>query len=100
MYTVYFIRVYIRVYTQAAGLPLTGGEKPLLLPGTKNIENSLKILDRIYCTETHKVTSASTFLAPSIPVSRQSLAPLSAQLPSIFSSMKSPSTSLVSDTAP
>ena len=30
-------------------------EKPILLPNTKTVETSLRILDRIFCYETHKV---------------------------------------------
>ena len=30
-------------------------DKPLLLPNSKSIESCVKILDRIFCYETHKV---------------------------------------------
>ena len=33
-----------------------GGEKPLLLPQTSSVDGSLRVLDRMFCCETHKVT--------------------------------------------
>jgi len=46
--------MFLQLY-QAAGLPTSYTEKPLLLPATKSIESSLRNLDRIFCYETHKV---------------------------------------------
>ena len=46
--------MFLQLY-QATGLSATASEKPILLPATKQFENSLKILDRMYCYETHKV---------------------------------------------
>ena len=33
-----------------------GGDKPLLLPQTSSVDGSLRVLDRIFCCETHKVS--------------------------------------------
>jgi len=46
--------LFLQLY-QAAGIPTNYTEKPLLLPNTKSIESSLRVLDRIFCYETHKV---------------------------------------------
>ena len=46
--------MFLQLY-QAAGLTAACTDKPLLLPNSKSIESSLKILDRIFCYETHKV---------------------------------------------
>ena len=46
--------MFLQLY-QAAGLSAASGEKPILLPNTKTVEASLRILDRIFCYETHKV---------------------------------------------
>jgi len=46
--------LFLQLY-QAAGLPNSYTEKPLLLPASKSIENSLRNLDRIFCYETHKL---------------------------------------------
>lgn len=46
--------MFLQLY-QAAGFPAASADKPLLLPNSKSIESSLKILDRIFCHETHKV---------------------------------------------
>jgi len=46
--------IFLQLY-QAAGLPTSYTEKPLLLPASKSIESSLRNLDRIFCYETHKV---------------------------------------------
>jgi len=46
--------VFLQLY-QAAGLPTSYAEKPHKLPSSRTIETSLKILDTIFCYETHKV---------------------------------------------
>ena len=46
--------LFLQLY-QAAGIPTSYTEKPLLLPATKSIESSLRNLDRIFCYATHKV---------------------------------------------
>ena len=46
--------MFLQLY-QAAGFSAASTDKPLLLPNSKSIESSLKILDRIFCYETHKV---------------------------------------------
>ena len=47
--------MFLQLY-QATGLGASaGGDKPILIPSSKSIESSLKILDRIFCYETHKV---------------------------------------------
>jgi len=46
--------IFLQLY-QAAGLPTSYTEKPLLLPCSKNTESSIRILDRMFCYETHKV---------------------------------------------
>ena len=47
--------MFLQLY-QATGLGSSaGGDKPILIPSSKSIESSLKILDRIFCYETHKV---------------------------------------------
>ena len=46
--------MFLQLY-QAAGLSAGSSDKPILLPNTKTMETSLRILDRIFCYETHKV---------------------------------------------
>ena len=46
--------MFLQLY-QAAGLTAGSNEKPILLPSTKTVETSLRILDRIFSYETHKV---------------------------------------------
>ena len=47
--------MFLQLY-QATGLAsAAGGDKPIMIPNTKSVESSLKILDRIFCYETHKV---------------------------------------------
>ena len=46
--------MFLQLY-QAAGLSAVSSEKPILLPNNKTVETSLRILDRIFCYETHKV---------------------------------------------
>ena len=46
--------MFLQLY-QAAGVTSVSNEKPILLPNNKTVETSLRILDRIFCYETHKV---------------------------------------------
>ena len=46
--------MFLQLY-QAAGFSAASTDKPLLLPNSKSIESCVKILDRIFCYETHKV---------------------------------------------
>jgi len=44
--------MFLQLFQGAAG---QGGEKPLLLPQTSSVDGSLRVLDRMFCCETHKV---------------------------------------------
>ena len=46
--------MFLQLY-QATGLSSGAVEKPIMVPSSKSVESSLKILDRIFCYETHKV---------------------------------------------